>query len=68
MPRKKAIESHKQTIGRISVYNAPATEGATQTIEKDSVSDINIPILADFAGVKETNNIPPTALSNRRIA
>jgi AraC-like DNA-binding protein len=53
MPRKKIIEGYEHPIERTKLYDIPAIELAKAIIEKDPVSHIHIPMLADRAGINE---------------
>ena len=53
MPRKKLVEGYSHPIERTKLYDVPALERAKQIIEKDPVSHIHIPMLADKAGINE---------------
>ena len=53
MPRKKIIEGYVHPIERTKLYDVPAIELAKAIIEKDPVSHIHIPMLADKAGINE---------------
>jgi AraC-like DNA-binding protein len=51
--RKKRIRGYEQPIERTKLYDVPAIELAKTLIEKDPVNHLNIPILADRAGINE---------------
>jgi len=51
--RKKKVEGYDQPIERTKLYDIPALEKAKSIIEKDPVSHIHIPMLADRAGINE---------------
>lgn len=53
MPRKKIVEGYEHPIERTKLYDIPAIELAKSIIEKDPVSHIHIPMLADRAGINE---------------
>lgn len=53
MPRKKIVEGYEHPIERTKLYDIPALELAKSIIEKDPVSHIHIPMLADKAGINE---------------
>ena len=53
MPRKKIVEGYAHPIERTKLYDIPALELAKSIIEKDPVSHIHIPMLADKAGINE---------------
>jgi AraC family transcriptional activator of pyochelin receptor len=53
MLRKKIIVGYEQPIARTKLYDVPAIELAKSIIEKDPVSHIHIPMLADRAGINE---------------
>lgn len=53
MPRKKIVEGYEHPIERTKLYDIPALELAKSLIEKDPVSHIHIPMLADKAGINE---------------
>ena len=53
MPRKKIVEGYDHPIERTKLYDVPALELAKAIIEKDPVSHIHIPMLADRAGINE---------------
>ena len=53
MPRKKIVEGYSHPIERTKLYDIPALELAKSIIEKDPVSHIHIPMLADKAGINE---------------
>lgn len=53
MQRKKKVEGYDQPIERTKLYDIPALEKAKSIIEKDPVSHIHIPMLADRAGINE---------------
>jgi len=53
MQRKKIIAGYEQPIVRTKLYDVPAIELAKSLIEKDPVSHIHIPMLADRAGINE---------------
>jgi AraC-like DNA-binding protein len=53
MQRKKKIAGYEQPISRTKLYDVPAIELARSIIEKDPVSHIHIPMLADKAGINE---------------
>jgi AraC-like DNA-binding protein len=53
MLRKKIIAGYEQPIARTKLYDVPAIELAKSIIEKDPVSHIHIPMLADRAGINE---------------
>lgn len=53
MPRKKIVEGYTHPIERTKLYDVFAIELAKSKIEKDPVSHIHIPMLADKAGVNE---------------
>ena len=53
MPRKKIIDGYEHPIERTKLYDVPAIELAKAIIEKDPVSHIHIPMLADKAGINE---------------
>ena len=52
MPRKKMIGGYAHPIERTKLYDVPAIELAKSIIDKDPISHIHIPMLADKAGVK----------------
>jgi AraC-like DNA-binding protein len=51
--RKKLIPGYEQPIERTKLYDVPAIELAKKIIERDFVSHIHIPMLADKAGINE---------------
>jgi AraC family transcriptional activator of pyochelin receptor len=51
--RKKRIRGYAHPIERTKLYDVPAIELAKSLIEKDPVNHLNIPILADRAGINE---------------
>lgn len=51
--RKKFILGYEHPIERTKLYDVPAIELAKSIIEKDPVSHIHIPMLADKAGINE---------------
>ena len=51
--RKKKIEGYLHSIERTKLYDVPAIELAKSLIEKDPVTHLHIPILADKAGINE---------------
>jgi len=53
MQRKKKIAGYEHPISRTKLYDVPAIELAKSIIEKDPVSHIHIPMLADRAGINE---------------
>ena len=53
MPRKKIVGGYEHPIERTKLYDVPALELAKSIIEKDPVSHIHIPMLADKAGINE---------------
>jgi AraC-like DNA-binding protein len=53
MPRKKKIGGYEHTIERTKLYDVPAIELAKSIIDKDPISHIHIPMLADKAGINE---------------
>jgi len=53
MPRKKIVEGYGHPIERTKLYDVPAIELAKSIIDKDPVSHIHIPMLADKAGINE---------------
>jgi AraC-like DNA-binding protein len=53
MPRKKIVGGYEYPIERTKLYDIPALELAKAIIEKDPVSHIHIPMLADRAGINE---------------
>ena len=53
MSQKKTIAGYCQRMEHTNLYDVPAIELAKQIIEKDPVSHIHIPILADKAGINE---------------
>ena len=53
MPRKKIIGGYERPIERTKLYDVPAIELAKSIIDKDPVSHIHIPMLADKAGINE---------------
>ena len=53
MPRKKIVGGYEHPIERTKLYDVPAIELAKSIIEKDPVSHIHIPMLADKAGINE---------------
>jgi AraC-like DNA-binding protein len=53
MPRKKIIDGYEHPIERTKLYDVPALELAKSIIEKDPVSHIHIPMLADKVGINE---------------
>jgi len=53
MQRKKMIAGYEQPISRTKLYDVPAIELAKQIIDRDPVSHIHIPMLADKAGINE---------------
>ena len=53
MSRKKIIEGYAHPIERTKIYDVPAIEMAKAIIDKDPVSHIHIPMLADRAGINE---------------
>jgi AraC-like DNA-binding protein len=53
MPRKKIVGGYEYPIERTKLYDVPAIELAKSIIDKDPVSHIHIPMLADKAGINE---------------
>lgn len=53
MQRKKMIAGYDQPIVRTKLYDVPAIELAKSLIDRDPVSHIHIPMLADKAGINE---------------
>ena len=53
MSRKKIVEGYQHPIERTKLYDVPAIELAKSIIDKDPVSHIHIPMLADRAGINE---------------
>ena len=53
MQRKKMVLGYDQPIERTKLYDIPALEKAKSIIEKDPISHIHIPMLADRAGINE---------------
>ena len=53
MPRKKVVDGYCLPIERTKIYDIPALELAKSIIEKDPVTHIHIPMLADKAGINE---------------
>lgn len=53
MPRKKMIGGYAHPIERTKLYDVPAIEFAKSLIDRDPVSHIHIPMLADKAGINE---------------
>jgi len=53
MPRKKIVGGYDQPIERTKLYDVPAIELAKSIIDKDPISHIHIPMLADKAGINE---------------
>jgi len=53
MPRKKMIEGYEHPIERTKLYDVPALEFAKSLIDRDPISHIHIPMLADKAGINE---------------
>ena len=53
MPRKKIVWGYEHPIERTKLYDVPAIELAKSIIDKDPVSHIHIPMLADKAGINE---------------
>jgi len=53
MPRKKIVGGYEHPIERTKLYDVPAIELAKSIIDKDPVSHIHIPMLADKAGINE---------------
>jgi AraC family transcriptional activator of pyochelin receptor len=53
MPRKKIVGGYDHLIERTKLYDVPAIEMAKSIIDKDPVSHIHIPMLADKAGINE---------------
>lgn len=53
MPRKKIVGGYEHPIERTKLYDVPAIELAKSIIEKDPISHIHIPMLADKAGINE---------------
>jgi AraC-like DNA-binding protein len=53
MSRKKFVLGYEHPIERTKLYDVPAIELAKLIIEKDPVSHIHIPMLADKAGINE---------------
>lgn len=53
MQRKKKIMGYEHPIARTKLYDVPAIEFAKSLIEKDPISHIHIPMLADKAGINE---------------
>jgi AraC-like DNA-binding protein len=53
MSRKKKILGYDYPIERTKLYDIPAIELAKSLIEKDPVTHIHIPMLADKAGINE---------------
>jgi AraC family transcriptional activator of pyochelin receptor len=53
MQRKKTIAGYNHPIARTKLYDVPALELAKSIIDKDPVSHIHIPMLADKAGINE---------------
>jgi AraC-like DNA-binding protein len=53
MPRKKIIGGYPDPIEHTKLYDIPAIELAKSLIDKDPVSHIHIPVLADKAGINE---------------
>ena len=53
MQRSKKIAGYEHPISRTKLYDVPAIELAKSIIEKDPVSHIHIPMLADRAGINE---------------
>ena len=51
--RKKRIRGYAHPIERTKLYDVPAIELAKSIIEKDPVNHLQIPILADRAGINE---------------
>jgi AraC-like DNA-binding protein len=51
--RKKLIKGYDHPIERTKLYDVPAIEMAKSIIEKDPVSHVHIPMLADRAGINE---------------
>jgi AraC-like DNA-binding protein len=53
MPRKKMIEGYEHPVERTKLYDIPALELAKSLIDRDPISHIHIPMLADKAGINE---------------
>jgi len=53
MQRKKKIAGYEQPIVRTKLYDVPALELAKSLIDRDPISHIHIPMLADKAGINE---------------
>ena len=53
MPRKKIVGGYEHPIERTKLYDIPAIELAKSIIDKDPISHIHIPMLADKAGINE---------------
>ena len=53
MLRKKIVGGYEHPIERTKLYDVPAIELAKSIIDKDPVSHIHIPMLADKAGINE---------------
>jgi AraC-like DNA-binding protein len=51
--RKKKIGGYLHPIERTKLYDVPAIELAKSLIDKDPVTHLHIPILADRAGINE---------------
>ena len=51
MPRKKLVRGYQHPIERSKPYDVPAIELANSIIEKNPVSLIHIPMLADKVGI-----------------
>jgi AraC family transcriptional regulator, transcriptional activator of the genes for pyochelin and ferripyochelin receptors len=53
MSRKKNVVGYSHPIERTKLYDIPAIELAKSLIDKDPISRLHIPILADKAGINE---------------